>query len=95
MYYNCPVCGFGGLEFKPYAVWPPPPDLKLSPPYADLLGQASYGICPSCSFEFGLDDDPGDSKPDSFESYFEDWVARGRPLFNAKKVEAWNERYGR
>jgi hypothetical protein len=34
--YECPVCGYPGLEVKPYEQWPPPTELALTPPYAEL-----------------------------------------------------------
>jgi hypothetical protein len=41
MSYNCPVCGYPGLE---------------DPPRGDATG-GSYEICPSCGFQFGVSDD--------------------------------------
>lgn len=41
MPYQCPVCGFPGLE---------------EPPRSNS-GGGSYEICPSCGFEFGVTDD--------------------------------------
>lgn len=38
----CPVCGFDGLDFKPY----------------DEKGFGTFEICPCCGFEFGCDDFP-------------------------------------
>lgn len=78
--YACPVCNFVGLWSKPYATWPPPEGIPLTPPYTDQLGTPSYEVCPSCGFEFGNDDDPGDgAEPDSFESYRARWETEGRP----------------
>ena len=54
--YECPVCSYPGLQSKPYELWPPPPDLELTPPYEDHLGRPSYEVCPRCGFEFGNDD---------------------------------------
>lgn len=83
MTYECPVCDHPGLDCKPYASWPPPEGLALSPPYNEFLGMPSYEVCPQCGFEFGFDDDPGtDSPGDSFESYREKWIAEGRPWFD-------------
>ena len=73
--YRCPVCGFNGLTSKPYATWPPPPALALSPPYEDLLGRRSYEVCPQCSFEFGNDDNPGMAEPVTFEQYRAEYEA--------------------
>jgi riboflavin kinase/FMN adenylyltransferase len=61
--YECPVCGYAALTAKPYELWPPPPGLDLKPPYEELLGQASYEVCPQCGFEFGNDDNPGTAAP--------------------------------
>lgn len=80
--YECPVCGFRGLTSKPYAVWPPPEDTPLRPPYEDILGLPSYEVCPRCGFEFGNDDNPGTAPPSSFEEYREEWIAEGRPWFD-------------
>ena len=41
MPYQCPVCGFPGLEEPPRS----------------SSGGGSYEICPSCGFEFGVTDD--------------------------------------
>ncbi len=46
MKYNCPVCGYNKLTFKPY----------------DEKGYASFEICPCCGFEFGCDDFPDKEK---------------------------------
>jgi len=79
--YECPVCGSAELMAKPYEAWPAPENLLLTPPYEDLLGPASYEVCPNCGFEFGSDDNPGTASPVSFEGYLAEWVARGRPRF--------------
>ncbi len=79
--YKCPVCGYPELTSKPYATWPPPPDLKLSPPYEDLLGTPSYEVCRQCGYEFGNDDNPGTAAPESFEEYRKRWEAEGTPFF--------------
>jgi hypothetical protein len=80
--YECPVCGYPGLRVKPYELWPPPADLELTPPYEDLLGRASYEVCPRCAFEFGNDDNPGTgASPSSFDEYRREWEARGSPWF--------------
>jgi len=44
------VCGFDGLDRKPYAG----PDMQAP----------SYEICPSCGYQFGFDDDQGTSFAD-------------------------------
>lgn len=55
------MCRRAELNYKPYELWPPPPDLALMPPYEDLLGQPSYEVCTSCGFELGSDDTPARS----------------------------------
>ncbi len=79
--FACPVCDHVGLEVKPYATWPPPAGLVLSPPYEDLLGRLSYDVCPRCGYEFGNEDNPGTAPPESFEDYRHEWESRGRPWF--------------
>jgi len=80
--YRCPVCEESGLGVKPYETWPPPPGLVLRPPYEDLLGRASYEVCPCCGFEFGHDDNPGTGATAvSFAEYRTEWEAEGRPRF--------------
>ena len=79
--YDCPVCGSSGLTTKPYATWPPPAEVALTPPYEDVLGSPSYEVCSNCGFEFGNDDNPGTASPTSFEDYRAEWVAEGSPRF--------------
>lgn len=74
-HFTCPVCGYKGLEQKPY---PNMPDISetrgLKPPYGDLWGMGTYEVCSCCGFEFGADDeglDPEDNH--SFESYLKYW----------------------
>ncbi|MGN6243358.1 MAG: hypothetical protein ACTHQ3_06750 [Motilibacteraceae bacterium] len=41
---------------------------------------ASYEICPSCGFEFGVtDDDEGET----YQSWREKWLAQGAPWYSA------------
>lgn len=79
--FACPVCDYHGLEVAPYERWPPPPGLRLAPPYEEILGRPSYEVCPRCGFEFGNDDNPGTSSPVSFEEYRREWEAAGAPWF--------------
>lgn len=59
--YKCPVCGFPGLT---------------EPPRSPRTGGASYEICPSCGFQFGVtDDDLGLS----YAAWRQQWVERGMP----------------
>lgn len=80
---QCPVCLSETLAVKPYAVWPPPTDLQLTPPYEDFLGLPSYEVCSRCGFEFGNDDNPGTAPPTSFEQYRREWELEGKPEFDA------------
>ena len=82
--YRCPVCQEHSLGVKPYESWPPPPGPTLAPPYVDLLGSASYEVCPSCGFEFGFDDNPGTGAGQSFEDYRREWEGQGRPRFDTR-----------
>jgi hypothetical protein len=86
--YECPVCHYPGLTCKPYATWPPPVGVEISPPYEDSLGRPSYEVCPQCGFEFGNDDNPGTAAPESFESYRQQWRRAGSPIFNRAAVES-------
>ena len=87
MTYACPVCGYLGLEVKPYGTWPPPEGLVLKPPYEELLGAPSYDVCVRCSYEFGFDDNPGFDDPGtSFEDYLAQWVADGKPWLAAEYI---------
>lgn len=89
----CPVCAYDGLTARPYEVWPPPLNVDISPPYADVLGFPSYEACHICGFEFGNDDDPGTVPVgDSFESYRQRWIAAGRPRFGERWLQPPNSR---
>ena len=89
--FECPVCAFVGLRYQPYAIWPPPDGLAITPPYIDWLGEATYEVCPMCEFEFGNDDDPGEgADPMSFDEYRAEWEARGRPVFRPTDVAEAN-----
>ena len=56
--YRCPVCGYLGLS---------------EPPRTEESG-ASYEICPSCGFEFGVTDD---DRGISYEQWRREWIAGG------------------
>ena len=76
--FTCPVCSSDELTTKPYEDWPPAVESDaLTPPYEDVLGPASYEVCPSCGFEFGNDDSPGTATPVSFGEYRAEWIAAG------------------
>jgi hypothetical protein len=85
--FACPVCDWVCLKSKPYEIWPPPPDVALSPPYEVMLGRPSYEICRRCGFEFGNDDNPGTASPESFEEYRNSWESVGRPWFGQSAEE--------
>src|SRR5450631_1851587 len=75
------------LEVKPYATWPPPSGMPITPPYEDWLGRPSYEVCPLCGFEFGNDDNPGTCEPISFADYRVEWETDGRPIMSVQGVE--------
>jgi hypothetical protein len=50
----------------------------------------SYEVCSCCGFEFGNDDNPGTSAPESFEEYLAEWVTNGEKWFEpSKKPSRW------
>lgn len=57
---TCPVCGYPALREPPHA----------------SSGGGSYEICPSCGFQFGVDDD---DKGITYAVARERWVAAGHP----------------
>lgn len=83
---ECPVCHYDGLTTKPYANWPPPPELDIKPPYEDSLGSPSYEVCARCGFEFANDDNPGTAEPLTFEKYRAEWERNGCPVFDPEMV---------
>jgi len=81
---DCPVCAHP-LGRKPYAVWPPPSDVELRPPYYKQLGNPSYMVCPRCGYEFGQDDNPwADEVGISFAEHRVEWEASGKPWLSEK-----------
>jgi len=68
----CPVCGYPQLYDPP-----------RSP-----SGGASYEICPSCGFEFGVsDDDIGYT----YDAWRDEWILDGMPWRSARpQPESWN-----
>jgi hypothetical protein len=85
--FACPVCGFNGLDTRPYEVWPPPAGVSIAPPYSDALGFPSYEVCLDCAYEFGNDDDPGQGIAGlSFEAYRIQWIASGYPDLSGRRV---------
>ncbi|MCC7375928.1 MAG: hypothetical protein IT581_14820 [Verrucomicrobiales bacterium] len=55
----CPVCGFPGLKEPPRS----------------RDGGGSYEICPSCGFQFGVDDD---DRRISVEQWRSQWIRTGK-----------------
>jgi hypothetical protein len=88
--FECPVCLFAGLARPPYAVWPPPEGLAITPPYIEWLGKASYEVCPMCEYEFGFDDNPGVDEGASFEEYRAEWESRSSPVAHPTEVAQIN-----
>ncbi len=70
---TCPVCGYPGLEEPP-----------RSP-----AGGGSYEICPSCGFQFGVDDDDKGISHDEWRARWQEkglkWSSRG-----IAAPEGWN-----
>jgi hypothetical protein len=58
---TCPVCGY--------------PEL-YEPPRHPESGGASYEICPSCGFQFGVSDD---DEGCSYEEWRQRWIRAGMP----------------
>lgn len=85
--FRCPVCGFIGLESRPYENMPEKIDRNgAAPPYCLLWGQPSYEVCDCCGFEFGFDDEPGGSaQPVSFAEYLTVWIHDGCLWFTPEK----------
>lgn len=70
--FQCPVCGYPALHDPPRS----------------SSGGASYEICPSCGFEFGVsDDDVGYP----YEDWRLEWVIDGMPWRSTRhKPEGWD-----
>lgn len=69
----CPVCGYP----------------KLSEPPRSSSGGGSYEICPSCGFQFGVDDD---DRGKTYEEARKAWLDAGTP-WSSKGIPApkgWN-----
>ena len=72
--YRCPVCGYLGL---------------VDPPRSKE-GYASYEICPSCGFEFGVTDD---DLHVSYEQWRTEWIANGMAWWSrAPQPATWDPR---
>jgi hypothetical protein len=66
MPFPCPVCHY--------------PKLKEDPRPAG--GGGSFEICPSCGYQFGVDDD---DRGITFSKWRRDWLKRGAPWSSAGK----------
>lgn len=72
MNHVCPVCGYVHLKEMP----------------RQRKDSASFEICPSCGFQFGVSDD---DRGHTYESWRQDWIARGMPWSSRQKPPAdWN-----
>lgn len=71
--YDCPVCGYDDLAEPPRS----------------RTGGASYEICPSCGFEFGVSDD---DQGCDYASWRSAWVAKGMPWSSVGQAppRGWN-----
>lgn len=70
---TCPVCAYP----------------KLAEPPRSPSGGGSYEICPSCGFQFGVDDD---DKGITHAEWRTRWTEKGTPWSNRgiAKPEGWN-----
>lgn len=73
MAHQCPVCGFSELEAAPRGT----------------SGGGSYEICPSCGFQFGVDDDDRGVTPEAWRAR---WIAAGKPWSSRgiPQPKSWN-----
>lgn len=70
--YNCPICGYDGLD---------------EPPYELASNASSYDICPCCNFEYGYSEDhevdlgyivtPVEMREVTFQLYRKQWIEKG------------------
>lgn len=68
-HYRCLVCGYPGLD---------------EPPRTEESG-ASYEICPSCGFEFGVTDE---DRGISYEQWRREWIAGGMRWWSRRRPPA-------
>ena len=89
MSYTCPVCDYDKLDFAPYKNIGDSSKEEIdaaNPPYDEVFGEASYGVCPKCGFEYGNDDNPGGTaKGLSFAEYHAEWEQDGSKWFDESK----------
>lgn len=72
----CPVCGYPNLDETP----------------RQEVSGASYEICPSCGFQFGVtDEDEGYS----YEHWRQQWIDRGMPWWSNSRrpPEGWQPKH--
>lgn len=62
--HTCPVCGFAELE----------------EPHVDVMGEATFAICPSCGTQFGYDD-----ATRSHDELRAAWIAEGAAWWSEAK----------
>lgn len=60
----CPVCDYRGLSVSPY----------------DRYGNGSDEICPSCGFQFGINDDQ--DRETAYAEWRKNWIAKGCRWFS-------------
>lgn len=66
--YNCPVCEYP----------------KLQEPPRSTSGGGSYEICPSCGFQFGVDDD---DRGITYTTARETWISGGRKWYSRSRKQ--------
>lgn len=72
--FQCPVCGYPGLEERPYT---------------EESG-ASYEICPSCGYEFGVTDT---DRGISYEQRRREWIQGGMRWWSrSPRPPGWDPR---
>jgi len=64
--HTCPVCGYASLDEPP----------------ADLMGEPTYAICPSCGTQFGADD-----LARSHAELRAEWIAGGAAWWSESKAK--------
>jgi hypothetical protein len=76
MSHQCPACGYP----------------KLAEPPRSRSGGASYEICPSCGFQFGVSDDDAGLSYETWRGYWREggmrWASKARPAPSGWNPEA-------
>ncbi len=88
--FECPVCQFVGLRRQPYATWPPPEGLAITPPYDDWLGRGDLRGLPDVRVRVWVRRRSRHRRPMSFAEYRADWESRGSPVFRPDDVAQIN-----